>query len=33
MDKKAQGSKSGKVLGIGKLLISACSASALLDQL
>ena len=29
MDMKAQGSRSGKALGIGKLLASACSAIVL----
>ena len=29
MDMKVQGSRSGKALGIGELLTSACSASAL----
>ena len=29
---KVQGSRSGKVLGIGELLASACSASAPLDR-
>ena len=32
MDKKAQGSGSDKVLGIGKLLASICSANAPLEQ-
>ena len=29
---KVQGSRSGKALGIGELLASACSASATLDH-
>ena len=32
MDKKAQGSGSGKALGIGELLASACSANAPLER-
>ena len=32
MDMKVQGLRSGKGLGIGELLASACSASAPLDQ-
>ena len=32
MDVKAQGSRSGKALGIGELLASVCSASAPLDR-
>ena len=32
MDMKVQGSRSGKVLGIGELLASACSASARQDH-
>ena len=32
MDMKVQGSRSGKALGIGELLASACSASATLDR-
>ena len=32
MDKKAQGSGSGKVLGIGERLASACSANAPLER-
>ena len=32
MDMKVQGSRSGKALGIGELLASACSASAPLDR-
>ena len=32
MDMKAQGSRSGKALGIGELLASAGSASAPLDR-
>ena len=32
MDMKAQGSRNGKALGIGELLASACSTSALLDR-
>ena len=32
MNMKAQGSRSGKALGIGELLASACSASAPLDR-
>ena len=32
MDIKVQGSRSGKALGIGGLLASACSASATLDS-
>ena len=32
MDKKAQGSGSGKTLGIGELLASACSTNAPLER-
>ena len=32
MDMKVRGSRSGKALGIGELLASACSASAPLDR-
>ena len=32
MDMKVQGSRSDKALGIGELLASPCSASAMLDR-
>ena len=32
IDMKVQGSRSGKVLGIGELFARACSTSAPLDQ-
>ena len=32
MNMKVQGSRSGKALGIGELLASACSTSATLDR-
>ena len=32
VDMKVEGSRSGKALGIGELLASACSASAALNQ-